>query len=267
MESFDIINPTALLSPYVKHYWFLESRDVSGVAERTIPTGTIHLIFHKGSRMYSSLEKEWQPRSFICGQTTDYRDLTSTGNVNMIAVVFYPHTANAFFSIPMDEFYKLSVSTADLSDPELNELEKQLIDSEDKIHSVRLIESFLIKRLYGVADTCNYKRIGAVVNEISRQGPSDMLSLARIACLSYKQFNRVFTRYVGANPKEFSRIVRFQRALYVLQTQQLSFTETAYACGFADQSHLVKEFRQLSGYTPSEYLSVCNPYSDYFSAT
>jgi len=32
-----------------------------------------------------------------------------------------------------------------------------------------------------------------------------------------------------------------------------------------DQSHMIKEFKLFSGYTPAEYLSVCAPYSDYFS--
>ena len=39
----------------------------------------------------------------------------------------------------------------------------------------------------------------------------------------------------------------------------------AYACGFADQSHMIREFRQFTGYTPAQYLVACAPVSDYFS--
>ena len=35
--------------------------------------------------------------------------------------------------------------------------------------------------------------------------------------------------------------------------------------GFADQSHMIKEFRQFTGYTPAQYLAACAPVSDYFS--
>ena len=67
-------------------------------------------------------------------------------------------------------------------------------------------------------------------------------------------------------PKEFIRIVRMQRALSMLQQDAtIPFVQVAYECGFSDQSHMIKEFKLFSGYTPAEYLSVCAPYSDYFS--
>ena len=57
-----------------------------------------------------------------------------------------------------------------------------------------------------------------------------------------------------------------QRALYTLQQDPtLLFAQVAYECGFSDQSHMIKEFKLFSGYTPAEYLSVCAPVSDYFS--
>jgi len=54
--------------------------------------------------------------------------------------------------------------------------------------------------------------------------------------------------------------------LYTLQCQPgISFAQLACECGFFDQSHMIKEFKLFSGYTPAEYLAVCAPYSDYFS--
>ena len=41
--------------------------------------------------------------------------------------------------------------------------------------------------------------------------------LTSIACLSKKQFERLFNELVGANPKEYARIVRFQKSLKLLQ--------------------------------------------------
>ena len=38
-----------------------------------------------------------------------------------------------------------------------------------------------------------------------------------------------------------------------------------YECGYYDQAHFIKEFKQFSGYTPTEYRTVCEPYSDFFS--
>ncbi|MDR0348489.1 MAG: helix-turn-helix domain-containing protein [Tannerella sp.] len=91
-------------------------------------------------------------------------------------------------------------------------------------------------------------------------------NLCRTSCLSYRQFKRVFFEYAGINPKDFLRIIRFQKMLSIWQSQpQISFAHLAHDCGFYDQSHLINEFKIFAGYTPNEYIALCAPYSDYFS--
>ena len=41
--------------------------------------------------------------------------------------------------------------------------------------------------------------------------------------------------------------------------------DLAYTNGYADQSHLIREFKKLCGYTPLSLLEVSNPYSDLFT--
>ena len=92
-------------------------------------------------------------------------------------------------------------------------------------------------------------------------------ALADISCLSEKQFNRIFSEYIGIAPKDFLRIIRLQRTLSVLQHNPgISFAQLSYECGFTDQSHMIKEFKLFSGYTPKEYLNRYAPISDYFSS-
>ena len=92
-------------------------------------------------------------------------------------------------------------------------------------------------------------------------------ALASTACLSKKQFERLFNELVGANPKEYARIVRFQKSLELLQhcPQDANQAQLACQCGYADQSHFIREFRQFSGHTPLSLRKVCNPYSDLFN--
>ncbi|MBO1680994.1 AraC family transcriptional regulator, partial [Bittarella massiliensis] len=60
----------------------------------------------------------------------------------------------------------------------------------------------------------NLKRISAVLHQINEQAKTNISELSETACLSSKQFTRIFLDYVGATPKEFLRIVRMQRALF-----------------------------------------------------
>lgn len=47
--------------------------------------------------------------------------------------------------------------------------------------------------------------------------------------------------------------------------KEINQAQIAYASGYADQSHFIREFRQFSGYTPGALLKVCAPYSDLFT--
>jgi AraC-like DNA-binding protein len=264
METFRIIQPNPLLTPYIKQYWFLKTTGTDCPVQRIVPAGSINLIFHRGDLLYSISENDYQPRTFLCGQTTGYGDLVQKGAVDMITVVFTPVGAGAFFRMPMSKLNDTVVSIDESEDSELKELSIRMCETFDDEACARLADTFFLKRLSGLK-YYNYNRLNAVVCSVNH-GVSDVNLLAQTACLSYKQFNRIFSEHVGARPKDFLRIVRFQRALYHMQMQpSTSLTALALECGFYDQSHLIREFKLFSGYTPGEYFSVCAPYSDYFS--
>jgi len=264
MEEFQIIQPSPLLAPYVKHYWFLKTDNISQSVQRIIPTGNVCLVFHRGENMFSVSKGEQQPKAFISGQSTGYSDLQQRGTVDMISVTFQPHGAKAFFAVPVNELLESTISINDISDPALVELQNYLMDAHDILSCVRLIEAFLMKRL-NIVKVINYQRMNAVIQSINAR-QTNIENLAQTSCLSYKQFKRIFSEYIGANPKDFLRIIRFQRALYTLQIYpQTNLTQLAFECGYYDQPHLIKEFKTFSGYTPSAYISICAPYSDYFT--
>ena len=215
--------------------------------------------------MFSETSNELQPQSFVGGLSTGFTELTSTGNVDMIVVVFQPFGARAFFNIPMSEFFNKCISIDDIGNNSLKELASQIEYIPDSLSSIKLIEEYFIQQLSSF-DNYNHKRMTAAIQSINISPQIDITSLSGAACLSYKQFTRIFTEYIGARPKEFTRIIRFQRALYILQNNpKISLTQLAFECGYYDQPHLIKEFKTFSGCTPTEFIATCSPYSDYFS--
>ncbi|WP_313381454.1 helix-turn-helix domain-containing protein [Proteiniphilum saccharofermentans] len=264
MEEFKIIHPSPLLAPYIKNYWLLKTACDSPELARTVPMGMMNLIFHRGNRLLSIHDNELHPRAFLSGQEKTFADLEYTGQINMISVVFRPIGVKAFFNLPMNKINNLRVTAGDLEDKELAELEHSLTNTEDDQLCILMIEKFLLKRLSRLAEY-NLKRIETTIRLIN-SGQTDVTLLADTACLSTKQFQRIFSEHVGSNPKEFSRTIRFQRALYTLENcPHIPLTALAYECNYFDQSHMIKDFKALSGYTPSEYLEACPPHSDYFS--
>lgn len=264
MDAFKFILPSVALAPFIRHYWILNVDELH-VSERVTPIGCMQMVFHRGDRMYSLTESKIQPQTFIGGQSVGYQDLKSMGRVNMIVVVFQPHGVKPFFRMPVNDFLSRNISIEDLGDKSLSELEDRILNASTDEEAIGLIEQFLLSRLYDF-DSYNHRRMQQVLKVIDNKNQSTVSSLSDVACLSYKQFSRVFAEYIGATPKEFTRIVRFQRALFMMQNNpSIDLMDVILTCGFYDQPHMIKEFKTFSGYTPNEYLTACQPYSDYFT--
>ena len=61
-----------------------------------------------------------------------------------------------------------------------------------------------------------------------------------------------FREHVGITPKLLARILRFQRAVGMME-RPLSWAEISLACGYYDQAHLIRDFRQFTGSAPGEF--------------
>ena len=74
--------------------------------------------------------------------------------------------------------------------------------------------------------------------------------------VSERHLRRVFREAVGVSPKEFARLVRFNRALRAAhENDGESWASIAAAAGYYDQAHLIGEFHSISGVTPRALLS------------
>ena len=61
-----------------------------------------------------------------------------------------------------------------------------------------------------------------------------------------------FREHVGVTPKLLARILRFQRAVGMME-EPLSWAEISLACGYYDQAHLIRDFKQFTGSAPGEF--------------
>ena len=265
MQKFRIIQPTPALRPFIRCYWILQDKSVGIVSQRTLPTGCMSLVFHRGDRLKVTSRDELQPHSFIFGQESRYSDVTSTGDIEMIVVVFQPHAAKVFFRMPTTLLRDRNVAIADIENVALYDLARKIEDSKNHDICIKEIEEYFCKCL--MYETPYYlPRLAEVVRHINSFSQTNIRKLADIACLSEKQFSRIFSENIGTTPKEFLRIIRLQRTLSLLQHKpEIGFAQLAYECGYTDQSHMIKEFRLFSGFTPKEYIARYTPVSDYFS--
>jgi AraC-like DNA-binding protein len=100
-------------------------------------------------------------------------------------------------------------------------------------------------------------RVRAVARAIRETGGLVSIEwLAGRVAMSRRHLERRFLDEVGLAPKRLARITRFQKALLVLDLAEprRRGAVTAAACGYADQSHFIREFQQLAGCSPSKHV-------------
>ena len=266
-NSFRFYRPCPALSPYVRFYWTLHTAEA--LSALTFPTACLQLIFHVGTPLYVPELAVSQSPMTISGQVDYPAHLCTRGETKMIVVVFQPYGFRAFFSVPVSELYNLEISGFDLGDRSLEELAATIAECGNEETAVAQIENWLLTRLAALPERDFYhiKRIRSVVDLLLSTPSVTVREMAEAACLTVKQLERVFAATVGASPKVYARMVRFQRSLALMQRGygDNSLTQIAYRCGYADQSHFIREFRQFSGHTPTSLRKSIAPYSDLFT--
>lgn len=111
---------------------------------------------------------------------------------------------------------------------------ENFLESHDNMHN---IERYVRRRIYETKGNISIKEL------CSETGYSE--------CYLRRSFEQVH----GISPKLFERFIRFQHMLNCLENSSGSerTDELAVICGYYDQSHMMKDFKQFSGRTPDEY--------------
>lgn len=261
---FQLFTPAAPLRPYIHAYHYLKGGDTP-IVQRLVSNGCMGLNFCRNQSIrfgdYGTMA------TCLGGPRTDYFDVTTGGGLEMVGVEFQPYGARMFFDMPMSDLYNLLLTPADLNDDALAALEEQVMTAESVAECFRIFDDFFIRRLHDdKRRDLNLQRIVAAFRTIGQQDkPTSVSDMADAACLSTKQFNRLFADFVGMTPKKYLRLYRFHEALRHLKAGCLSLTEAAWQSGYYDQTHMTREFKDLSGFAPSFYdqgdRSACAPFS------
>ena len=81
----------------------------------------------------------------------------------------------------------------------------------------------------------------------------DIDDLANVVALSRSHFSRAFKRSLGFSPMEYVVVRRVERAKAMISGTSEPLAEVALACGFADQPHLNRRFRDIVGISPGRW--------------
>jgi len=253
------LQPHPRLAPFVKCFWIMEDPTAAAFQplETVIPDGCMELIVHYGSRFTKRLDNgKYQslPAALIAGQITTRLLLQAGGHVGMISARFHPAGAFPFIRNSLRGFVDDVIPLDAVWNREAVALEERIRNADSDADRVDLMQRYLLRILDG-----GFKRDAVVSETVDRilasRGRASVGDLARHAHVTCRHLERSFEAEVGISPKLLSRIVRFQRIFQYLQDcPNPSWADAAYACGYFDQAHLIRDFKRFTGQPPLAYL-------------
>lgn len=257
---YETFKPHPSLDAIVKCHWILEvPADKDVPKQRVVPDGCIELCFILGDdvrRFTSETDFIIQPRAMVFGQITTPYYIQPTGYVNTFAVRFYPYGFANFITRPISELADTETPLTKLFDENsVIDLEQKIIDASSTKARIEIIEGFLLKKLanQSVIDTIVKSTIDALSNT---KGNTSIKSMLKDDVSKRRSLERKFSKQVGISPKQLGKIIRLQAALkLILNEDREKLTQVAYESEYYDQAHFIKDFKELTGISPREYLN------------
>jgi len=98
-----------------------------------------------------------------------------------------------------------------------------------------------------------------IVAELTRDKWNESLTLkdlSEAAGVHPITVSKHFPKYFSCTFGEYMRRLKIEKALYFLKVSSFSLTDIAFECGFSDQSHFIRIFKQLTGFLPNNYKKI-----------
>jgi AraC-like DNA-binding protein len=186
-------------------------------------------------------------------QTYRRKHLHVRGTIDSFYILFQPSGPNRLFGLPMHEFTDRDFEGESVLGPVITGLHQRLGECGSFEERVSVVDQFLLRRARAAGALDG---VTVAANRISRRGGWERIpALAEDAGLSLRQFERRFVQQVGIGPKLFARIARFEAVMDLMARRSMeSWTSVAHRFGYFDQMHMVHEFAEFTGRTPTEAL-------------
>jgi len=234
--------PSPALAPWVQCFWSIAGTSAESVPNRVLPDGCADVI----------VDLSAAPNAFAVGPMRTASVVTVAGAVDLFGVRFRPGAASAFLGASLDELCDQDVPLDLLWGRLAAELEERLAAAprDERVRHAERVLAGVLRDARGSDDVVSR----AVALMRRARGGATVRDVASALGVGERRLERAFARHVGYGPKMLGRVVRLQHAVRLVRAAApRGWSALALDAGYADQAHLVREFRALAGVTPVEF--------------
>jgi AraC-like DNA-binding protein len=237
------IQPCAELAPFVKHYWIVAWNLADGEEydQLVVPNPCVNLVVEPG-----------KTACFAPGVTTFSYRLKGAGCV--FGVKFHPGGFYPFIRAPISSYRGTPIPANEVLGLSGRELEEAVLSRKDEQAMAEEMERLLLCRLPESDSQVQFLR--EVVEHICNdRGLTKVDLLCAHMDMNKRTVQRMFDQYIGVSPKWVIRLYRIQEAAERLDNGTYGeLVQLAMDLGYHDQAHFIKDFKNVTGQTPEEYL-------------
>jgi AraC-like DNA-binding protein len=255
--------PHPELAMHVRGYNGYFESSSQPVRRRELPSGEVALII--------SLGPQWRLidpttrvsigtlRTFVAGLDDTYSVVDSETPGAAIQVDFTPIGGRQLLQLLMHLVSKRTTELTDLLGSEADRLVEQLVEAPDWHNRFVTLDNFLLSRIRRSEKPTReidwaWRQLDLSRGSIRVQQICEQLGWTR------KRLVKAFRDEIGIPPKVLARVLRFRRALAELGSRKgIDVSQVAVGCGYSDQAHMIRDFKDFSGLTPVELLRLYSP--------
>lgn len=249
--------PCEPLRPYVSWLVAYDQDLPAGGTHRGLPDTELTFVVPVGQPLDVGWHGDETSRSSywscVSGLSTRAAEIRHDGHQAGVQLSLTAAGARALLGVPAAALADTMVGLDDLIGPSAAGLSARLARQRKQAARLDLVEVLLLHRL-GSAGATMRDDVAWLVGHIgARRGRVRIASLADELGWSRRHLTTLFRRECGVTPKEFARLARFRASVHQLREPRCDLAAAAAECGFADQSHLTREWRSMTGYAPAEW--------------
>ncbi len=231
-----------------------DSRDVLFDAA---PEGVFEVVFQSNELVWQKNQHDqlWQQRdeAFVGGLHQQSFQIKLPPETELMSIRFQPGAFKYVFAGRLNDLANAKVPLVDIWQQEGKKLNDQLKMHTAHQDKIKLVAAFIASKLNVAKRSAIDESVQAIV---AGKGVVNIAALEFQSHLSTAQFRKRFREEVGLPPKQYAKIIRVKSVLNDLAAQQpKAMVDLVYAHDYFDQSHFIKEFKSITGKTPSQYFA------------
>jgi AraC-like DNA-binding protein len=261
--------PSLPLQPYVENYWYQEFHGAPGEfspLQVCLPLGMTQIIFHvNGQDCDVWMNGGWHrlPDAFFVGIYKETVTWRTSGRSICFGINLKPENLVQLFKVPASALFNDYTDVANFMNARIRSFADDLLGKENPLELVHIAGNYLESRVRQLRfeESCLHHATRLIRDS---KGMITVDALCKNLYITERQLQRNFRDELGTTPKTYTRIIRFRNAYQHLKqkgAENISWTSLSFDHGFADQSHMIRDFKEFSGVNPT---LIANARASYF---